>query len=103
MSSTPRPPSNVPTLTEIVDSAEAAATDRLLEDPERDVTAQAQQWETKVHARVEAMLDARIRLRLAPVLARMTDTLIQEIRDELLSEIHDIVAVAMRDEDARHQ
>lgn len=101
MTSTPRPPSNVPTLTEIVEPAEAAEPGRLLEDPEADASLQAQQWEAKVHRRVDAMLDARIRSRLAPVLARMTDALIQEIREELLAEIHDIVAVAMRDEDDR--
>jgi hypothetical protein len=99
MTSTPRPPSNVPTLTEIVEPVEPG---HLLEDPEVDAGLQAQQWEANVHRRVDAMLDARIRSRLAPVLARLTDALIQEIREELLAEIHDIVALAMRDEDARH-
>ena len=102
MSSTPRPPSNVPTLTEIVEPTEAAEPGHLLEDPEVGATLQAQQWEAKVLRRVDAMLDARIRSRLAPVLARLTDALIQEIREELLVEIHDIVALAVRDEDARH-
>lgn len=97
----PRPPANVPTLTEIVEPAAVAPPDRLLEDPEVQGPTQAQQWADRVQARVDARLDAHVRARLAPVLARLTDTLIQEIRVALLADIHDIVTQALNEEAQR--
>ncbi len=51
----------------------------------------------------ELMLDYRMRELLTPLLARVTDNLIREVRGELASTLRDMVARAVAQELARHR
>ena len=116
MSSGPRPapPQRVPTLTEVVQLApprpvqtlsdaappgspvpaytapvdEAAIAKRVLEDVQRQL---------------DLMLEYRLRDVLGPMLARLSDALIREARDELASTLRDVVARAVAQEVERHR
>lgn len=53
--------------------------------------------------RIDLMLDFRLREALAPVLARATDAILREARDELTHTLHDVVTRAVSQELARRR
>ena len=101
-------PPSLPTLTEVVDvpegddatvpmqlyPAEAALPDEdeLIERVLADVGRQ-----------VELMLEYRLRETLTPVLARATDALVREARNELAQTLRDVIARSVAQELARHR
>jgi hypothetical protein len=53
--------------------------------------------------RIDLMLEYRLREALAPVLARATDAVLHEARDELARTLHDVVTRAVSQELARRR
>ncbi len=112
----PIPPQRVPTLTEVVEwkspsapapgpatpggqaapAAEAAAAPMTDEALVQDVLAGVQR-------QLDLMLEYRLREALAPLLARATDQLAREARNELASALRDMVERAVTQELARHR
>lgn len=56
-----------------------------------------------VQQQVDRMLEERLRVVLAPMLERLTQTLAQQARDELALALRDVVAEAVSHELARHR
>ena len=56
-----------------------------------------------IQRQVELMLDYRLREALAPLLARATDGLVRDARQELASTLRDVVARAVAQELSRHR
>lgn len=82
---TPSVPSASPMTTPALPS-EAQITQRVMQDVQRQV---------------DGMLEFRLREAMAPVLARHTDALVQELRQELSRTLRDVVARAVAQEMAR--
>lgn len=103
MSVTPQPaPRRVPTLTEVVLVAPTpvpAQTQQAAAPPmPMDEAAIAQRVLQDVQRQLDLMLEYRLRDALAPLLARLSDTLVREARDELASTLRDAVARAVAQE-----
>ena len=77
----PAPPMTTPAV-----PSEAQITQRVMQDVQRQV---------------DGMLEFRLREAMAPVLARHTDALVQELRQELSRTLRDVVARAVAQEMAR--
>ena len=94
----------VPTLTEVVQvapSADAEPEPGLPPDAEATVIDEgdiARRVLGDVQRQIDLMLEYRLREALAPVLARLGDTLIRELRDELASTLRDVVVRAVAQE-----
>jgi hypothetical protein len=110
----PAPPQRVPTLTEVVQLAPPRPVQTLSDEAPADAPAPAYATpfdEAAVTRRVledvqrqlDLMLEYRLRDVLGPMLARMSDTLIREARDELASTLRDVVARAVAQEVERHR
>jgi hypothetical protein len=109
------PPQRVPTLTEVVQLAppkpvqtlsQAAPAPEVVARPGAptfDEAAVAQRVMEEVQRQVDLMLEYRLREALGPLLARLSDTLIREARDELASTLREIVARAVAQEVQRHR
>lgn len=116
-------PDRVPTLTEVVawppadaGQAEAEMSARLdlreetseaatVSAPERQFSEAdlTRQILTDVQRQIDLMLEYRLREALAPLLARATDSLVRESRNELASTMRDVVARAVAQELSRHR
>ena len=114
----PVPPGRVPTLTEVVAWPDAAAAPEAaavapapptlppaapIALPQSALT-EAQLNErvlADVQRQIDLMLEYRLREVLSPLLARATDNLIREARNELASTLRDVVARAVAQELAR--
>jgi len=83
---TPVPPPTARPAPPAID--EAAVAQRVLEDVQRQI---------------DLMLEYRLREALGPLLARLSDALIREARDELASTLRDVVARAVAQEVQRHR
>lgn len=116
MSSAPRgaPPQRVPTLTEVVQLAPPRPVETLSETasappvvrpgaPSFDEAAVTRRVLEEVQRQIDLMLEYRLREALGPMLARVSDTLIREARDELASTLRDVVARAVAQEVERHR
>lgn len=91
---------SVPTLTEVVQvSAPSQAV--LTNDLSIDETTIEQRVLQQVHRHVDLVLEYRLRDALGPLLARLSDTLIHDLRDELSSTLRDVVSRAVAEELAR--
>jgi len=119
------PPQGVPTLTEVVDwqhSAapasipvapvdEAAIADPALiatpgEPPLARLPTEAELTEqvlAQVQRQIDLMIEYRMREALTPLLARATDNLVRDARNELASTLRDVVARAVAQELTRHR
>lgn len=119
------PPQRVPTLTEVVQlpeepsAAEAAAemavvaeagaltAESLLAAPVQahapDEAELAQRVLLDVQRQIDLMLEYRLREVLGPVLARISEAVIREARDELATTLRDVVARAVAQEISRHR
>ena len=113
------PPQRVPTLTEVVDWPEPAQAPPAEAQPaEADVLGGpgnppfasvltedqiVQRVLSEVQRQVELVLEYRLREVLTPLLARATDGLIRDSRNELASTLRDVVARAVAQELARHR
>ena len=107
------PPQRVPTLTEVVQLATPkpvqALSDVLPADAPRpppvlfDEATLTQRVLEDVQRHIDLMLEYRLRDALGGVLARMSETLIREARDELASTLRDVVARAVAQEVERHR
>jgi len=58
---------------------------------------------TDLQRNADLMLEYRLRQALAPALARLSDALIRDVRDELAVTLHDVVSRAVNQELARHR
>ena len=122
------PPQGVPTLTEVVDwhdsdappstpselGDEAAIADPALmaapaapaEPPLASLPTESELTEqvlVQVQRQLDLMIEYRMREALAPLLARATDGLVREARNELASTLRDVVARAVAQELTRHR
>lgn len=115
------PPQGVPTLTEVVDwhdsAAPVAPVDEAeivgpglmatpAEPPLARLPTEAELTEqvlAQVQRQVDLMIEYRMREALAPLLARATDNLVRDARNELASTLRDVVARAVAQELTRHR
>jgi hypothetical protein len=105
------PPDRVPKLTEVVDvSATQAqsiaarlAAQRASKEPDLAEEDLVQRVLLDVQRQIDLMLETRLRETLAPALARLTDALIRETRNELASTLRDVVVRAVSQELSRHR
>ena len=116
----PVPPGRVPTLTEVVAWPDAAAAPEAaavapapptlppaapIALPQSALT-EAQLNErvlADVQRQIDLMLDYRLREVLTPLLSRMADNLVRDVRIELASTLREVVARAVAQELARHR
>ena len=120
-----KPPQGVPTLTEVVDWQqgaapasvpttpvdEAAIVDPKLmaaptEPPLARLPTEAELTEqvlALVQRQLDLMIEYRMREALTPLLARATDNLVRDARNELASTLRDVVARAVAQELTRHR
>lgn len=114
MTERPAPPLRVPTLTEVVQVEDAPAPAPALTAvpaPEATVVDAAPINETEIVQRVlhdvqrqiDLMLEYRLRESLGPMLARLSDMVIREARNELASTLRDVVARAVSQELSRNR
>ena len=95
----PRPrPAQVPVLTEVIE-IQAPAVAPAPELPSEQQIAQRVMQD--VQRKIDGMLDFRLREALAPVLARHTDALVQDLRQELSRTLIDVVNRAVSQELAK--
>ena len=115
------PPQRVPTLTEVVQLPEEPAVaevavvagagtltaESLLAAPVHahapDEAELAQRVLFDVQRQVDLMLEYRLREVLGPVLARISEAVIREARDELATTLREVVARAVAQEISRHR
>jgi len=124
-SSAERPPQGVPTLTEVVDwrdnpasagvpvapvdeaaIAAPAAIAPPAEAPLAKLPTEAELTEqvlAQVQRQLDLMIEYRMREALMPLLARATDNLVRDARNELASTLRDVVARAVAQELARYR
>jgi hypothetical protein len=81
------PPARVPTLTEVVGEVPPVDEARIV----NQVLGDLQQ-------RIDLMFEYRVRETLAPVLARLSETMLREARDELARTLRDVVSRAVSQE-----
>jgi plasmid replication initiation protein len=102
-----QPSKGVPTLTEVVTVAEGDATEPMQLYPAEPALPNEDDLVERVLAdvsrQVELMLEYRLRETLTPVLARATDALVREARNELAQTLRDVIARAVAQELARHR
>lgn len=117
---TPQPPRQVPTLTEVVDVAKSkpaagtvvpAAPTPAVPPPAAlspagvksslNEDALVQRVLFDVQRQVDLMLEHRLRETLSPALARLTESLVREVQNDLASTLRDVVAKAVAQEIAR--
>ena len=119
------PPQGVPTLTEVIDwhddaapagAPEGSAGDSAIADPASaaapvDTSASKlpseaeliEQVLVQVQRQLDLMIEYRMREALTPLLARATDNLVRDARNELASTLRDVVARAVAQELTRHR
>ena len=105
------PPDRVPKLTEVVDVSRTEAQSiaarlaaaRAAREPELSEDDLVQKVLLDVQRQIDLMLETRLRETLAPALARLTDALIRETRNELASTLRDVVVRAVSQELSRHR
>jgi hypothetical protein len=103
----------VPTLTEVVevgvdsmlpaDSTWAQSTTDAAAEPTADEAELVQRVLADVQRQIDLMLEYRLREALSPALARLSEALVHEVRDELASTLRDVVARAVAQELSRHR
>ena len=96
-------PGNLPTLTEVVGlggGTAASVASPPAPTSEQDVPPRVL---ANVQRQIDLMLEQRLREATAPALARLTDTLLREVRSELASALRDIVSRAVAQELSRHR
>jgi hypothetical protein len=91
------PPNKVPTLTEVVGHGMEPVPAPLNEGE------LAQRVLANVQRQVDLMLEQRLREAMGPALARLTDALLRETRNELASTLRDMVSRAVAQELSRHR
>ena len=119
------PPQGVPTLTEVVDwndgaappsapgasVGESAVADPAMVATPADVPSSKlpseaeliEQVLVQVQRQLDLMIEYRMREALTPLLARATDNLVRDARNELASTLRDVVARAVAQELTRHR
>jgi hypothetical protein len=117
--SKPAPPTRVPTLTEVVEladaSAPAAPPPPAPPPPQQPFVERRASWPpiqeeqivqrvlSDLQRQIDLMLETRMRETLTPALTRATDALVRDLRHELASTLRDVVAHAVAQELARHR
>ena len=111
----PPPLERLPTLTEVVlegagpAAPDAAAAPAAAPAPERvpdrpvDEASLVDAVMTGLQPRIDLMLEYRLREALAPLLARATEAIVHEAREELARTLRDVVARAVNQELARRR
>ena len=123
-----RPPQRVPTLTEVVEIPAAPPRDeppipvgetihapvteaevatlvaaQTAALPPLDEEQLTQRVLGELQRQIDVLLEQRMREALAPVLARLTDSLVRDVRGELASTLRELVARAVAQELSRHR
>ena len=124
-----RPPQRVPTLTEVVEIPAAApprdeppipvgetihapvteaevatlVAAQTAALPPLDEEQLTQRVLGELQRQIDVLLEQRLREALAPVLARLTDSLVRDVRGELASTLRELVARAVAQELSRHR
>ena len=88
---------------EVVSARAETETEAEAEVAQIDPEELARRIVSDVQQRVDRMLEDRLRVALAPMLERLTQTLAQEARDELALALRDLVGEAVSNELARHR
>lgn len=114
--STPPAPQRVPTLTEVVSDLPVAPPLPLPPPVEADIAPEplsagapteedrvAEQVLADLQPRIDALFEHRLRDALAPRLARVQATLVDEMRVEVAAALREIVAQAVAEQLARHR
>ena len=122
--SRPLPPHRVPTLTEVVEfaagspartpvdapaaappapTAQEAAAALTAKEAAPDAELLTERVFAELQRQVDVMLESRLREALTPLLARTADALIQDVRAELATTLHEIVARAVAQEMERQR
>ena len=109
----PGSPPRVPTLTEVIEVGvdSMLPADTVLPEGAEAPTAAAsideaalvQRVLADVQRQIDLMLEYRLREALAPALARLSEALVHEVRDELASTLRDVVVKAVTQELSRHR
>ena len=73
------------------------------EPPLIDEEALVQRVLAELQRNVDLMLEYRLRQALTPALARLSDALIRDVREDLVATLHDVVSRAVHQELARHR
>jgi Arc/MetJ family transcription regulator len=117
------PPQGVPTLTEVIDWRDSTAPPSVPAADETAFTGPAsmavqpepvlarlptdaeltEQVLAQVQRQLDLMIEYRMREALTPLLARATDSLVRDARNELASTLRDVVARAVAQELTRHR
>ncbi|HJV60148.1 MAG TPA: hypothetical protein VJ743_04335 [Albitalea sp.] len=100
------PPERLPKLTEVVDAPTVAArlaANRAAQAPELSEEQLVQRVLADVQRQVDLVLEHRLREALAPALARLTDALVREARNDLASTLREVVTRAVAQELSRHR
>jgi hypothetical protein len=114
--STPPAPQRVPTLTEVVPDIPAAPVSPVPPHVEADILPEptpagapvdeaqiAEQVLASLLPRIDGLFEHRLRDALAPRIARVQATLVDEMRLELAAALREVVAQAVADQVARHR
>lgn len=107
MNTASRPnPALVPTLTEVIEvdeiPASPAAPQATLTDSQPLLEGQlTQRVLNDVQRQIDSMLEFRLREALAPVLARHSEAIVRELKDELARTMRDVVARSVAQEVAK--
>ena len=56
-----------------------------------------------LQSQIDQLLEERLREALAPALARLTDAVVRDVRDQLITTLRDLVAHAIARELGRHK
>jgi hypothetical protein len=118
MSTEPRQPKRVPTLTEVINNLPAAdapppalptrndadvASDPLLATALMEESRIAERVIERLQPRIDVLFEHRLRETLAPALARLYAALADEARKELAHVLREAVEQAVNEEMARHR
>jgi len=97
---------SLPTLTEVIEVA-SAMRPQVAEDaasaPALDEEQLVQRVLVELQRHVDLMLEYRLREALTPVLARLSDSLIREVRHDFAATLRDVVARAVSQELTRYR
>ncbi len=101
------PPQRVPTVTEVVQATRSLPPARPVSalpagasslSPDQELT---QRVLAGLQRQVDMVVEVRLREAISPLLVRMTDALVRELRAELTSTLQDVVAKAVTQEAAK--
>ncbi len=98
----PPHPALVPTLTEVIDLHDIGKPAAALPDSASGLEGQVtQRVLSDVQRQIDSMLEFRLREAMAPVLARHSEAIVRELKEELARTMRDVVARSVAQEIAK--